>query len=810
MRTASLKQGRQRHNVTGDMQRSLSILLAVLTLPFFVGCQGCRPVPKPDEKDDKNAPKTAYSTEPAVAFPNDVNATFGALKPGHWMTVAQSIRSNQADMRGELRSHASMKIQNADLETTGTVQTRDTVRPVVLPKDQMRQFEFRTRIPVPKSIETKRLGLSSRLVPRSGGIFETGTQPFISLQGAEYFFVVLTTKPDRFTLIQKSDWARSKERDLDTVNLINNNYRVVIPDANNNKLIPLPDTMLDWSSIAVVLWDDLSEDALTPPQQTALADWVRFGGRLIVNGPTASEAIANTAIADLLPLYPTGQIEMDQSAAVELLENWSVKGDQSIEKQVEMVRSESSRIAIDGRLEPDAIPVENTGSLVVTRQIGRGHIIQPRFDIIAPWIEAWDSYDSFVSGVLLQRPARTYVSGFEQVQSLEDLSLFFAGTNRRSDAAANTQFRLIARDSILPPQNESQVMLASGSPYDAHHRVDAMTGLAAWDDNSDTMKLLRETLTNEAGIAIPGSSLVLKSLGLYLLVLVPINFIVFRLMNRLEYAWFAVPVIAIVGAIYAARQAQLDIGFARSNTEIAILEAQQGYPRAHLTRLIGVYNSLSSRYTLQFPTIDGIAAPLDGEPDPGTEVEPVLRNAFEQGPSLDNFAVPSNRMRYVHTEEMIDLGGGVTFDESQQQISNQASAELLDALLVQKTENGAIRYALVGGLSAGETKDVEFNLQALPTRSEELTMGAGQLMRRFADARGIPPGTTRLIARMDESVSGVEFSPSASQRVAQTIVVVHLKHPALPERVKDTNLSTEFRAVNRLDDDSEDDDSTNN
>ncbi|MEL6110724.1 MAG: hypothetical protein AAFU85_32365, partial [Planctomycetota bacterium] len=740
------------------MQRSLTILLALITLPFFVGCQGCRPAPKPAQEEDKNAPKTAYTTEPAVAFPNDVNATFGALKPGHWMTVAQSIRSNQADMRGELRSRGSMKIQNADLETTGTMETRDTIRPVVLPKGQMRQFEYRTRIPIPKSIETKRLGLSSRLVPRSGGIFETGTQPFVALQGAEYFCVVLTTKPDRFTLIQKADWARSRERDLDMVNLINNNYRVVVPDANSNSLIPLPDTMLDWSSIAVVIWDDLSEDALTPSQQTSLADWVRYGGRLIVNGPTAAEAIANTAIADLLPLYPTGQIEMDQSAAIELLENWSVDGDQSLEKQVEMVRSESSRIAVDGRLEKDASPVDNTGSLVVTREVGRGTIVQPRFDIIAPWIEAWDSYDSFVSGVLLERPPRTYVSGFDQVQSLEELSLFFAGTTRRTDAAANTQFRLLTRDSILPPTDPKLNLLGSGTPYDAYHRINAMTGLAAWDDSSDTMKLLRDTLTNEAGIAIPGSSLVMKSLGLYLIVLVPLNFIVFRLMNRLEYAWFAVPVIALVGAIYAARQAQLDIGFARSNTELAVLEVQQGYPRAHLTRLIGVYNSLSSRYTLQFPTVDGAAAPLDDEPDPGTEVLPVLKNAYEQGPSLDNFAVPSNRMRYVHTEEMIDLGGSITFDEAAMQVANDSSLELLDVFVVQRNVNGDTRYALIGGLASGEAKTIEFNLEDLPSSWSDLPMGTGGVIAKFADGRGVPPGAIRMVARVDSSVTGVEFS----------------------------------------------------
>ena len=61
----------------------------------------------------------------------------------------------------------------------------------------------------------------------------------------------------------------------------------------------------------------------------------------------------------------------------------------------------------------------------------------------------------------------------------------------------------------------------------------------------------------------------------------------------------------------------------------------------------------------------------------------------------------------------------------------------------------------------------------------------------------------RLIARVDASVSGVEFSPAASQQNAQTIVIVHLKHAPMAERTKDTNLATQFRAVNRLEDDNE-------
>ncbi len=135
--------------------------------------------------------------------------------------------------------------------------------------------------------------------------------------------------------------------------------------------------------------------------------------------------------------------------------------------------------------------------------------------------------------------------------------------------------------------------------------VDAVTGISGWSDNSDTINLCRDILKAESGIEIPDSSLVFRSLGWYLLILVPINYLIFRLMGRLEYAWLAVPVIAVGGAIWVARAARLDIGFARSQTELAVLELPANYSRGHLTRIIAIYNSLSSRYDIDFKTIDG-------------------------------------------------------------------------------------------------------------------------------------------------------------------------------------------------------------
>ncbi len=801
------------------MPRHAFFLLLLLSLPLVAGCEGCRQsTPRDPNAPQEEAPLDAFTTEPATVYPADQNAVFKHVKPGHWMTAEQSMRSNLTDSRGELTTVASVRSQNIDLSSDANLPGIPTVRPVTLPKGQMRAFDLRFRVPVPNSVNTRQIMLASRLTPRSGGVLSIGAQPFKVMRGSEYFFVVLTNRPDQFTRFQVADWTQLDVTDIET-GIREANYRVVVPNANG--LIPLPETMLDMTSIAVIFWDDLSEDALTPMQQSAIADWVRFGGRLIINGPDASEAIANTSLVDLLPLMPTSNIELDGDAAAELLQNWSVKDDRSLSKQVELVTSESSRIALDGQLDRDAKPIDKTASLVLKKRVGRGHVIQPRFDLTDGWLTAWDSYDSFISNVVLNRPPRQYKirdldlgsdvqfddddEDASSLYDMSDLSLVFAGTKRQADAAVNTQFRLLSRDALLGAEatgtdgDESSTTVADlkpNSPFDSHFRIDSVTGVSSWNDDSDALNLLRNTLNEEAGIEIPGSSLVIRSLAIYLLVLVPVNYLIFRLLNRLEYAWFAVPFIAIAGAVLAARQAQLDIGFARAKTELAILEAHSEYPRAHLTRMIGVYNSLSSRYELQFRSVDGIAMPLADEPDPGTSVRPRTKNSFDEGPSLADFAVPSNRMRYVHTEQIVDMGGGFSLD-AQNRLTNESELELLDAVVVRKQPDGQPLISVIGTLAPGESAELEFQTTDRAMVPTDLPMQTSRIIRRLAAPNTLKDGDTRLIGRIDGTLDGLSISPSASQQTGQTIAVIHLQHAPMIAPQSDKNLRTEFRRVNR-------------
>jgi hypothetical protein len=181
--------------------------------------------------------------------------------------------------------------------------------------------------------------------------------------------------------------------------------------------------------------------------------------------------------------------------------------------------------------------------------------------------------------------------------------------------------------------------------------------VAAWNDDAAASQAARDILAEAAGIEIPSADFVVKVLAIYLLVLVPLNWLVFWLMGKVEWAWIAAPIIAFVGAAAVIRLAQLDIGFARSRTEVAVLEMQGGYERAHLTRFTALYTSLSSSYTLSFDRPESLSAPFPaGKQNEYLATYTDVNFRRDRETSLAGVQVSSNSTGMVHSEQMLPLG----------------------------------------------------------------------------------------------------------------------------------------------------------
>lgn len=184
-------------------------------------------------------------------------------------------------------------------------------------------------------------------------------------------------------------------------------------------------------------------------------------------------------------------------------------------------------------------------------------------------------------------------------------------------------------------------------------------GVASWTEGSSVSRAADALLVTAARVEIPQADFVWKVMAVYLVVLVPANALVFWLLGRLEWAWAAVPVLAVGAAMAVVRIAQLDIGFYRSRTEVALLEVQGGYPRGHLTRFTALYSSLSTRYSLSFEPAQAVALPH--EVRSGASRAELLRQITnltlqrDRSVTLKDVPVASNSTAVIRSEQFVPL-----------------------------------------------------------------------------------------------------------------------------------------------------------
>ena len=188
-----------------------SLLLFILTTPLIVGCEGCRRDRESitDPEQEKLAAQEDFTAKVPIAFPGDINPISGGIKPGHWLTASQPLKSNKADARGELFARASVSSESLQSGETRTIDSPiPTRRPIVLPKGQLRRFDYRMLAPIPLSSDESKSYLSSRFVSSGRSVFyDSGRQPFNVLAGHESFFVILTNRPERFAKFQVAYWV---------------------------------------------------------------------------------------------------------------------------------------------------------------------------------------------------------------------------------------------------------------------------------------------------------------------------------------------------------------------------------------------------------------------------------------------------------------------------------------------------------------------------------------------------------------------------------------------------------------------------
>ena len=812
----------------------LLIMFAVIAVGTMRGCMfsATEEAAETGEKKnkaeaEKKKKKPPFELESPVVLPSEPKVGVPPAKPGHWATASQLMRANYNDFVGDSRL-SIVDNQNRPYSVPSTPFYLRSNRPVLLTKGRPKSTQTTFFIPQASQTVNIQLELEERAL---GSAPPQPRIPLMAMPSYQYNFVVLAKTPSRYLYIKTLDSVKvpfdgenDGENTEDTLD-----YQVV--ELGANEIASLPDNPLTWTSVAYLLWDEIDPGEPFPAdQKQALVDWLHWGGQLIINGPDSLDRLKGSFLEPYLPATSGGAqtFAVDDKDIAQLSTAWTISNP-PVNPGVPL-RPKRPWSGIKLNLQPDGRAVPNTGGLFVERQVGRGRVVVSAFQLSERDFIDWRSgFDSFFNACLLRRPSRTYVPG-----AFGKVTLNWADPalkERRLDASLNTQLFYFTRDlgiatsyhyeeaaeeqDLQMQQMRRQWNQPMQPEKHREYRPPANPGgLGAWNDYSLTANAARLSLREAAGVEVPDASFVVFCLAGYLLALVPLNWLIFRTLGRVEWAWIAAPVIAIVGTWVIVQRARLDIGFVRAHTEIGILEQQPEHPRAHLSRYTALYTSLSTTYDFEFPNMTTLIAPFPSDAKAedfkllsGQGLTSVNFQRYENV-RLDGLPISSNSTGMVHSEQMHPLEGPIriapTTATKQEQLENHSKLELHSVCIV-KRDGSQLRGQWIGDLLPGQSIPLSMptlladNTPLSKDRATEAKafgrerLNLEPMFRLALDPHNVDDGETRLVARVDEVLPGETITPVASQVRGATLVVAHLRYAPLPTPEKDTNTRQEIK-----------------
>jgi hypothetical protein len=770
-------------------------------------------------------PKDPFEFKTLNVRPSETDRITPYVKPGHWTTAVVDARANHNDFSGVLITDV-LAADNAPAELDGIPSHLVCSRPVILPKGQWRSLDVDLLLPV--SAPSRLVGIHLLAGPSGRDVATPSRELLVRMPAHQYWMVGLVRTPEEYLYLNSLDSVRAPGAQADD-RTRQAHYRVLLPTIKT--AAPLPTQSLYWTTIAYVVWDDLEPGLLSPDQQRAMIDWLHWGGQIIVSGPGSLDSLRKSFLEPYLPVAGGDTWTMDERVLADLSRAWSRSRELSIAKPWS-----GQKLLPRGAAGQRTLATDPSGQpLVVERLVGAGRVVVTAFRLSQKELVDWPGYDGFFNACLLRRGPRRFGrnAAFDLAVDWEEgnrydprLSTRVRYFTRDADAKTGTVLRTDSHQELWAGQQMSMSpdgMDMGGSAggglggttdvtsYDSEPLQGA--GVAGWNDNSPVSELARRSLREAAGITVPKASFVLAILGAYVIVLVPLNWFIFSRLGRVEWAWIAAPIVAIVFGLLVVWLAQVNIGFARSATEVAVLEVQAGYGRGHLTRYTALYSSLSTSYDLSLSGAGAAALPMPARTDPGflqsrSTVTLRRRPGSESASpdddatavSLEGFQVSSNSTGMVHSEQMLDLGGTVDLEPlatGRCRVRNGTRYALRGAGLVKGRLMGWI-----GTVEPGQTATVELTERKTKTYFREWesfvvaakTASTGEISLRpllELACDQASAGQIRLVAWTDEELPGMSIQPGAAQFHRATLVVANMSTDPEPPPRPDVNSRAE-------------------
>ena len=179
--------------------------------------------------------------------------------------------------------------------------------------------------------------------------------------------------------------------------------------------------------------------------------------------------------------------------------------------------------------------------------------------------------------------------------------------------------------------------------------------------------LLSEAVMRAPSLDAPGTEVIGLFLLVYLIALVPVNYLVLKRLDRKEMAWITIPALVLIFALgtfgvgYAAKGGAVFVNRA------AILETSAGQNQAGVYTELGLFSPHRTSYDITLPGVNALAAIPNpgfsyGNRNNGAETQSYGQTRFVQtneGASLQDTAVNMWAMRAFDAQSTTDLGGTV-------------------------------------------------------------------------------------------------------------------------------------------------------
>ncbi len=236
-------------------------------------------------------------------------------------------------------------------------------------------------------------------------------------------------------------------------------------------------------------------------------------------------------------------------------------------------------------------------------------------------------------------------------------------------------------------------------------------------------------------LELPNPLLICGFLGLYLVLVGPLNYLVLRYFKRRELAWVTIPLIVCAFSLVAYGLGFFLVGGQAILHQLTVVQVWPGASQARVEQAVGVFSPQRTSYTVAFaPGV--LARPLPG----GGGTVPVTLQAAQGEQtvisgvrsdigSVQGFAVQGSMPapKFDAQLQIAQTGGSYTVSGT---ISNQSDLTLRDAVVL--APGGA--YAL-GVFAPGETKTVTFALTA-----SRASAAPPNTIEPFSPASGVAPG----------------------------------------------------------------------